>query len=41
VNWETVTAVALIEAGADVVVLRHPESLTRVRAAVDQLMTVG
>ncbi len=41
VNWETVTAVALIEAGADVVVLRHPESLTRVRAALDQLMTVG
>ena len=41
VNWETVTAVALIEAGADVVVLRHPESLTRVRGAVDELMTVG
>jgi acetyl-CoA decarbonylase/synthase complex subunit delta len=41
VNWETVTAVALIEAGADVVVLRHPESLTRVRSAVDELMTVG
>lgn len=40
VNWETVTAVALIEAGADVVVLRHPESLTRVRGAVDELMTV-
>jgi len=41
VNWETVTAVALIEAGADVVVLRHPESLTRVKRAVDELMTVG
>lgn len=41
VNWETVTAVALVEAGADVVVLRHPESLTRVRRAVDELMTVG
>lgn len=40
VNWETVTAVALIEAGADVLVLRHPESLTRVRGAVDELMTV-
>ena len=40
VNWETVTAVALIEAGADVVALRHPESLTRVRRAIDQLMTV-
>jgi acetyl-CoA decarbonylase/synthase complex subunit delta len=41
VNWETVTAVALIEAGADVVVLRHPESLIRVRGAVDELMAVG
>jgi acetyl-CoA decarbonylase/synthase complex subunit delta len=41
VNWETMTSVALIEAGADVVVLRHPESLTRVRRAIDELMTVG
>ena len=39
INWETLTAVALIEAGADVVVLRHPESLRRVRGAIDQLMT--
>ena len=41
VNWETVTAVALVEAGADLVVLRHPESLTRVRATIDALMTAG
>jgi len=41
VSWETVTAVALIEAGADVVVLRHPESLARVKGAVDGLMTAG
>ncbi len=39
VNWETLTAVSLIEAGADVVVLRHRESLRRVRAAIDELMT--
>jgi acetyl-CoA decarbonylase/synthase complex subunit delta len=39
INWETVTAVALIEAGANVVVLRHPESIRRVRATIDQLMT--
>ena len=38
VNWETLTAVSLIEAGADVVVLRHPESLKRVRAAIGELM---
>ncbi len=40
-NWETVTAVALIEAGADIVVLRHPDSVTRVRNALDELMAVG
>jgi acetyl-CoA decarbonylase/synthase complex subunit delta len=39
VHWETLTAVSLIEAGADVVVLRHPDSLTRVREAIDELMT--
>ena len=38
INWETLTAVALIESGADIVVLRHPESLRRVRAAIDELM---
>ena len=36
--WETVTAITLIEAGADIVVLRHPESLKRVRAAIDKLV---
>jgi len=39
VHWETVTAVSLIEAGADVVVLRHPESLSRVKQSIDGLMT--
>ena len=40
INWETLTAVALIESGADIVVLRHPESLKRVRGAIDELMKV-
>jgi acetyl-CoA decarbonylase/synthase complex subunit delta len=40
ITWETVTAVALIEAGADIVVLRHPESLKRVRATIDNLVEV-
>jgi acetyl-CoA decarbonylase/synthase complex subunit delta len=40
VNWETVTAVALVEAGADIVTLRHPQTLARARSAIDQLMTV-
>jgi acetyl-CoA decarbonylase/synthase complex subunit delta len=37
-QWETLTAVSLVEAGADVVVLRHPDSLGRVRRAIDELM---
>lgn len=40
VNWETLTAVTLLESGADVIVLRHPESIKRVRTAIDELMAV-
>jgi acetyl-CoA decarbonylase/synthase complex subunit delta len=40
INWETLTAVTLIESGADIVVLRHPESVKRVKAVIDELMTV-
>ncbi len=40
INWETITAIALIEAGADILVLRHPESVRRVKAAIDELMAV-
>jgi acetyl-CoA decarbonylase/synthase complex subunit delta len=40
ITWETLTAVALLESGADIVVLRHPESIKRVKAAIDELMTV-
>lgn len=36
VNWEISTAVPLLHAGADVLVLRHPEALARVRGYVDQ-----
>jgi acetyl-CoA decarbonylase/synthase complex subunit delta len=36
-EWETLTAVPLIHAGADLVVLRHPDSLRRVRSMVDEL----
>jgi acetyl-CoA decarbonylase/synthase complex subunit delta len=39
INWETMTAIALLESGADIVVLRHPESVKRVKAAVQELMT--
>ncbi len=39
INWETLTAMTLIESGADVVVLRHPESVRRVREAIKELVT--
>jgi acetyl-CoA decarbonylase/synthase complex subunit delta len=38
INWETLTAVALLESGADILVLRHPESIRRVQAAIAELM---
>src|SRR5512136_3189127 len=38
INWETMTATALLESGADIVVLRHPESVKRVKAAIVDLM---
>jgi acetyl-CoA decarbonylase/synthase complex subunit delta len=38
VNWETLTAVALVESGADILVLRHPESLKRVKEAIAELV---
>ncbi len=41
INWETMTAVTLIESGADVVVLRHPESVKRVKVAIAELMVAA
>jgi acetyl-CoA synthase len=38
VNWETVTASSLVESGADIVVLRHPETVRRIHAMIDELM---
>lgn len=40
INWETLTAITLLESGANILVLRHPESVRRVKAAIDELMTV-
>ena len=39
-HWETLTAVSLLESGADIVVLRHPESVRRVKMAIAELMAV-
>jgi acetyl-CoA decarbonylase/synthase complex subunit delta len=38
VNWETITAAALIESGADIVVMRHPEAVARVKRMIGELM---
>lgn len=38
INWETLTAMTLVESGADIVVLRHPESVKRIKTAIDELM---
>jgi acetyl-CoA decarbonylase/synthase complex subunit delta len=40
INWETITATALVESGADIVVLRHPESVRRIKEAISELITV-
>jgi acetyl-CoA decarbonylase/synthase complex subunit delta len=40
INWETLTAITLLEAGADIVVLRHPESIKRVNSAIKELMLI-
>lgn len=40
INWETLTAITLLESGADILVLRHPESVRRVKKAIDDLMAV-
>jgi len=37
VNWEAMTAAALIESGADIVVMRHPEAVKRVKQMIAAL----
>lgn len=41
INWETLTAIALVESGADIIVLRHPESVKRIKEAIEELMMVA
>jgi len=38
INWETLSSITLLESGADILVLRHPESVRRVKKAIDELM---
>jgi acetyl-CoA decarbonylase/synthase complex subunit delta len=38
ITWEIVTATALLESGADIVVLRHPQTMPVVRDTINELM---
>ncbi len=37
IHWEALTAMALVEAGADILVLRHPESAKQIKGAIEEL----
>jgi acetyl-CoA decarbonylase/synthase complex subunit delta len=39
--WEVVTALTMLEGGADIAVLRHPASLAALREALDDLTAAG
>jgi acetyl-CoA decarbonylase/synthase, CODH/ACS complex subunit delta len=39
IHWETLTAMSLVESGADIIVLRHPESVKRIKEAIEELIT--
>lgn len=38
INWEVLTAVTLLHSCADILVLRHPESIRQVKAAISELV---
>ena len=40
-NWEGITATALVHSGANLLVLRHPATLKRIRALVGDLRAAG
>jgi acetyl-CoA decarbonylase/synthase complex subunit delta len=37
--WETITATSLIQAGADLLVMRHPKAAEKVNKYIENLMT--
>lgn len=39
INWEVLTASTLVESGADILVLRHPEAVKQMKAMIDALMS--
>lgn len=40
INWETLTAITLLESGADILVLRHPQTIKNIQSAIKDLMAV-
>ncbi len=38
INWETLTAATLVESAADVIVLRHPESVRRIGTMIGEFL---
>lgn len=40
IDWEILTAMPLLEAGADIIVLRHPESVKRLKKTIEELMRI-
>jgi acetyl-CoA decarbonylase/synthase, CODH/ACS complex subunit delta len=38
IHWETITAAALVESGANVLVMRHPTAVKRLQGMVSKLM---
>ena len=39
IMWEVTTAISLLQAGTDLVVMRHPQAMAEVKKAIDKLMT--
>lgn len=37
-EWEALTAITLLHSGADILVMRHPENLKRVRSVIESLL---
>jgi acetyl-CoA decarbonylase/synthase complex subunit delta len=37
ITWEIITAIALLQSGADILVMRHPKAIEKVRKYIDEL----
>ena len=41
INWEITTAVSMLQAGADILVMRHPEAVKTIRKYIEMVMSGG